>query len=809
MQHLIKNISAELELNEAHAVNAVRLLVDEECTIPFVARYRKELTGSMDEVVLRNLRERYQYMVELETTKARYLKVIEEQAKNNPAIAKKLPQLKEQFLKCSAKHELEDLYLPFKPKRRTKASIAKDKGLEPLLDGIYESAGKIDNLMAFAQEFIDQHKPQVASADEALAGATDILAERVNETAEYRALVRQLSFDTGMLVAKKAAEKAVEVVEEANKNSKKKQLGKFDNYFDYKEPVKNAISHRVLAVRRGEAEKVLQLSIETDTDMILAELTNKALGDAGQCTEHVREWVTTAVQTSYKRLMNHSIETEIRLNLKTKAEEGAIKVFSTNLENLLLLPPIPGKVVLGIDPGIRTGSKLAVVSATGKLLHHDTIYPILNKPDHNKSVEAINTIAKMIEKYKVGCVALGNGTGSKEVDQLVILALKNNNLKDTKRAIVNEAGASVYSTDEVAREEFPNLDPTIRSAISIARRLQDPLAELVKIDPRSIGVGQYQHDCNVIKLTKSLKDTVESCVNRVGVNINTASGQLLSYVSGIGPSLAKNIVEHRNEHGAFSSRQDLIKVKGLGQKVYQQSAGFLRVPDSENPLDNSAVHPEQYPVVETIAQDLQMKVADLVGKHDVIKNLALEKYVDESCGLPTLLDISKELEKPGRDPREDGSRLTFSDDVTTMEDLEIDMKLKGTVSNVTDFGAFVDIGVHQDGLVHISELSDEFVSDPSQVVSVGDILDVRVIQVDLQRKRISLSCKKKQQTPAQQKNSNSQESTRRPFGQQKGPFKNKDGNKQQRNNRNNKPRKNFVPSKKHSLNDLLDKFNNK
>ncbi|MFK7827471.1 MAG: Tex family protein [Oligoflexales bacterium] len=758
MKDLVKKLADELTLNVVHAQNAINLLFEEDCTIPFVARYRKEITGSMDEVKLRDLRDRYHYMMELESIKARYLKVVEEHCKNKPELVEKLPDLRLRFQACKTKQELEDLYLPFKPKRRTRAQVAKEKGLEPLLNSILDQRASLVDLLGLAKDYITpeekksgenalDEKLHVNSPEEALTGAGDILAEKIHENATYRSYVRKVSNETGVIASKKIEVPSTNTAA-IDIKKKKTNPSKYENYFDYREPIHSAASHRIMAVRRGESEKVLKLNIEVDNELIVSELTTKIFEDQ-ETTKEIREWITSITHDAYRRLIAPSIETEIRLQLKNRAEEEAIKVFSTNLENLLLLPPIPGKIVMGIDPGLRTGSKLAVVSETGKLLDHNTVYPIPNKMDADKSIDALKTILELIQKHNVGFVAIGNGTGSREIDQLVIKLIKEHKL-NVKRLVVNEAGASVYSTDDIAREEFPELDPTIRSAISIARRLQDPLAELVKVDPRSIGVGQYQHDCNVTKLNTSLKETVESCVNRVGVNVNTASYKLLSYVSGIGNALARNIINFRDQNGAFSSRTTIKDVSGFGPKAFEQAAGFLRVINSENPLDNSSVHPESYPIVEKIATDLQMPVSDLVGKKETIDTISLEKYVDESIGMPTLLDISSELLKPGRDPREDGSRLTFSENVATIEDLKIGMKLKGTVSNVTNFGAFVDIGVHQDGLVHISELSATFVKDPANVVSVGDVLDVYVLDVDVNRKRISLSCKQPSQNNTQQ-----------------------------------------------------------
>ena len=495
-----------------------------------------------------------------------------------------------------------------------------------------------------------------------------------------------------------------------------------------------------MAVRRGEAEKFLKVSITVDSEKILESVQKQIIGNP-QTTPVVKDWLVAVTEDCYKRLLSPSIEAELRLQLKQSAELEAIRVFSENLENLLLLPPIPNKTVLGVDPGLRTGSKFAVVNDTGKMLDSATLHFELGDKEGAKTARSKVEILRLIKDHNVGCVAIGNGTGSREINRVITSVIKDNSLKDVKRLVVNEAGASVYSTMDIAREEFPDLDPTIRSAISIARRLQDPLAELVKIDPRSIGVGQYQHDVNVTKLKSSLEEVVESCVNRVGVNVNTASYKLLSYVSGIGPSLAKNIVSKRDKDGKFATRGSLTDVLGFGPKAFQQAAGFLRVPESESLLDNSSVHPESYDIVEQIVSDQKKTLSDIIGNRAVVEAIPLEKYVTANVGMPTLQDITSELIKPGRDPREDGARLMYSDDVTEIEDLTEGMILPGTVTNVTNFGAFVDIGVHQDGLVHISELSDKFVDDPSKVVSVGDVVEVRVIDVDTARRRIGLSRK--------------------------------------------------------------------
>ena len=763
MIDILKTLASELKLQAHQVNNTIKLLVEEECTIPFIARYRKEMTGSMDEVQIRDLRDRYNYLVELETNKEKYLKVVEEFCQKNPAYNGKFPELKKKFIACKTKQELEDLYLPFKPKRRTKAQIAREKGLEPLLEAILAQRAALSDLVALASKYITPADSKidatlkVPNAEAALQGAGDILAEQISETAEIRSMVRNISGDTGVLTAKKIdGAEAAAASEDDTVNSKlagkgkKGEAHKYENYFDFRESIKSCPSHRIMAVRRGEAEKILRVGIDVDGERILTELS-KTVVDKTATSSAVRAWMAQVVEESYRRLMAPSIETELRLELKNRAEADSIKVFTKNLENLLLLPPIPQKIVMGVDPGIRTGSKIAVVNETGALLFNTTVYPDF-KPDMTletpKTKQTKDIIANTIKAHKVQYIAIGNGTASREIDRIVRETLKEHKINDVKRLIVNESGASVYSADEIAREEFPDLDATIRSAISIARRLQDPLAELVKIDPRSIGVGQYQHDVNVTKLKLSLEEVVESCVNKVGVNLNTASYKLLGYVSGIGGSLAKSIVTYRDKQGRFTSRSDVMKVPGFGPKAFEQAAGFLRVPESKNPLDNSAVHPERYVIVEQIAKDLGSSLSDLVGKKTAVDAIALEKYVNDSVGLPTLRDIASELVKPGRDPREDGIRLAYSDDVAEIEDLRPGMVLQGTVTNVTNFGAFVDIGVHQDGLVHISELSDQFVTDPASVVAVGDVISVRVLDVDKLKKRISLSAKTNSKSPA-------------------------------------------------------------
>lgn len=816
--NLTARIAQELKFQEFQVHNAVKLLFEEQCTIPFVARYRKEATGALDEVGLRDIRDRYQYLEELESNRVKYMKVAEEHCQKKPELMAQWPALRTKFEKANTKQELEDLYLPFKPKRRTRAQIAKEKGLEPLLTQILEQRAQLNDLTALASQFITAADAtidpalRVPDANAALQGAADIWAEQIAETAEFRGLVRDLSQQSGMLVSKKIDGGSEETAEakpatadtKEKKGSKKGEAHKYENYFDYKESINSAPSHRVMAVRRGEAEKILKVGIDVDNENIVKALKEKVLQDP-KTTDAVRRWQENVIDESYKRLIAPSIETELRLNLKTTAESEAIKVFSKNLENLLLLPPIPGKTVMGVDPGIRTGSKLAIVNETGTLLANTTIYPDISNLDSPKSVRSREELGALVKTFNVQCIAIGNGTGSREIDRLVAQTLREQELKEVKRLTVNEAGASVYSTDDIAREEFPDLDATIRSAISIARRLQDPLAEMVKIDPRSIGVGQYQHDVNVTKLKNSLEEVVESCVNRVGVNLNTASYKLLGYVSGIGPTLAKNIVSTREKNGKFASRESLMQVSGFGPKVFEQAAGFLRIPDADNPLENSAVHPERYSIVKQIAQDLGKDLREIIGNKTLVEAVPLERYVTETVGMPTLRDIASELIKPGRDPREDGIRLMYSDEVAELQDLKPGMILPGTVTNVTNFGAFVDIGVHQDGLVHISELSTKFVEDPGSVVAVGDVLKVRVIDVDIKRKRISLSCRLEggdSRQPQTQQGQEKSASSARPTPRQGAGI-------QPNNNRGGGPApRGKKDDKTFTVNDLLAKFNN-
>lgn len=708
-QLIVAYLIDETSLARWQVSNTIELLQD-GATIPFIARYRKEKTGELDEVQIRTIAERLEYYRELERRKQAIIASIEEQGKLTD-------ELRTAISGCRQKIELEDLYLPYRPKRRTKATIAREKGLEPLADLIEEQRHRSGLPEDVAAPFV---RGEVADAADALSGAGHILAERLNEDADARAMVRRLTREQGLFCSRVTAKHTGTV-------------SKFEMYYDYQEPLKVVPSHRMLAMRRGEQEDVLRLSILAPEEEILRRLKGRLL----KGPSIFREFLEAVAEDAYRRLISSAIEAELRLEAKTAADEGAIAVFADNLRNLLLAPPAGGKRVLGVDPGLRTGSKLAAVDATGRFLAHSTIYPHTGA---GRVAEARELLLGLLRDHSLEMVAIGNGTASREMERFVRDVLAEAGL-GLPVVMVNEAGASVYSASDVAREEFPDLDLTVRGAISIARRLQDPLAELVKIEPKSIGVGQYQHDVNQAALQTALDGVVESCVNYVGVDLGTASAQLLGYVSGIGPGLAKGIVAWRDEHGGFASRRELLKVPRFGAKAFEQAAGFLRIRNAANPLDNTAVHPERYPVVETMAKDLGGDVGALVGDPGRLARLDLQRYVDASLGLPTLKDILAELQKPGRDPRAEFKVVTFRDDVREIGDLREGMILQGTVTNVAAFGAFVDIGVHQDGLVHISELANRFVKDPGQVVRVGDIVRVKVLTVDIQRRRIGLSIK--------------------------------------------------------------------
>jgi len=703
-----EQIAAELQLAPGQ-IRATAQLIEEGATVPFIARYRKELTGSLDEVAVTAIRDRLIQLRELDERRAAILKSLSERNLLTD-------ELKEKLAAAGTVAVLEDIYLPFRPKRRTRATVAREKGLEPLALQIF--AQEAGDPAAWAASFVDAEKG-VASSEEALAGARDIIAETINEDREARARIRTLFFEKGVLRSRVIPEKEAEGI-------------KYKDYFNWDEPVSSAPSHRVLAIRRGERELFLTFHVTPPEEEALAILESLFVKGSSASSEHVR----LAVQDGYKRLLSSSMETEIRLVAKQRADETAIRVFAENLRQLLLSPPLGQQAVLAIDPGFRTGCKVVCLDRQGKLLHHETVYPLLSE---NARGEAAARIHELCSRFGIEVVAVGNGTGGRETEAFLrSLGLS----KDIQVVMVNESGASVYSASEAARREFPDHDLTVRGAVSIGRRLMDPLAELVKIDPKSIGVGQYQHDVDQGELKRCLDDVVVSCVNAVGVEVNTASPELLSYVSGLGPALAENIVKYRNETGPFRSRAELKKVHRLGPKAFEQAAGFLRIRDGRNPLDASAVHPESYAVVEAMAKDQDCSVADLIRDPERRQRIDLGCYVTDKIGLPTLRDILAELARPGRDPRPQFENVAFAEGVEKIADLTPGMKLPGIVTNITAFGAFVDIGVHQDGLVHVSELADGFVKSPGDVVKVNQKVDVTVLAVDLPRKRISLSMKK-------------------------------------------------------------------
>ncbi len=700
-------ISQQQKITERQVREVVRLL-EEGATIPFLARYRKEATGSLDEVVITSIRDRFEQLVELDKRREAILKSIEESGKLTP-------ELKNKILDTQTMGILEDIYLPYKPKRRTRAAIARKKGLEPLAEMIFRQGA--EDPREIALNFVSLEKG-VESVDDALAGSRDIIAEWINENQMVRAKMRRL-------FQLKSTFKSRVI------SGKEEEGMKYRDYFEWEEPASSAPSHRILAMRRGEEEGILSLRVIPPEEEAIPLLDSLVLKANGLNSDQVR--MTT--RDSYKRLLSPSMENEIRTATKKLADEDAIRIFTDNLRHLLLTPPLGRKNILAIDPGFRTGCKVVVLDQQGKLMHNDTIY-LLSESSFSKAGE---TITNLCRQYKIEAIAIGNGTAGRETEAFI----KRLKLPAAVTVVmVNESGASVYSASEVAREEFPDHDVTVRGAVSIGRRLMDPLAELVKIDPKSIGVGQYQHDVEQGTLKRSLDDVVMSCVNVVGVEVNTASKELLMYVSGLGPQLAANIVQHRNENGPFRTRDSFRKVPKLGPKAFEQSAGFLRIRDGNNPLDASAVHPESYHIVDAMAKDLHCTVRDLIQNDSLRKTIDLKKYATDSAGMPTLNDILSELSKPGRDPREHFEAFQFADGIEKMEDLKPGMKLPGIVTNVTAFGAFVDIGVHQDGLIHISQLADRFVKDPNEMVQVHQKVNVTVLEVDLQRKRISLSMKK-------------------------------------------------------------------
>lgn len=708
-QHIVK-ITKELNL-QARQVAATAVLLEEGATVPFIARYRKERTGELDEVQITSIRDRLEQLAELDKRRESILSSLEE---------RKLltDELKAKIDASETLATLEDIYLPFRPKKRTKATIAKERGLEPFADLLWMQESSV-NPETEAAAFVNAEK-EVPDADAALSGARDILAERISDDADARAKLRSLYLTKGVIKSKVAF-------------GKEEEGAKFKDYFDWSEPAANAPSHRILAIRRGEAEGFLFSRLTPPEDEAIAILVSQFVRGTSPAAQQVR----LAVEDSYKRLLGFAMEAEARMFFKKKADEEAIRVFAENLRELLLASPLGQKTMMAIDPGFRTGCKVAIMDRQGKLLYHDVIYP---EKSAREQLEAAEFLHSVVKKYQIEAIAIGNGTASRETEAFV------NKCKlpgAIPVVVVNESGASIYSASEVAREEFPDLDLTVRGAVSIGRRLMDPLAELVKIDPKSIGVGQYQHDVDQNALRRSLDDTVVSCVNSVGVELNTASKHLLGYVSGLNSRTAASIVEHRDKNGPFQSREELLKVSGLGPKAFEQAAGFLRIRDGAHPLDASAVHPERYPLVDTIARDLGCAVTDLLRDTSLRAKINPKKYVTEEVGLPTLTDILQELAKPGRDPRQKFEVFQFAEGVEKMEQLEPGMKLPGIVTNVTAFGAFVDVGVHQDGLVHISQLSDQFVKNPSDIVKVGQRVQVTVQEVDLARKRIALSMKSK------------------------------------------------------------------
>lgn len=705
------HIAHILGLNEKK-VDATIALLEEGCTIPFISRYRKEKTGNLDEVAITSINELVISMRELDKRKETIIKTISEQNKLTP-------ELEQKILSCCISTELEDIYLPYKPKRRTRAQIAREQGLEPLASLLLLQ--REQKPKEAAKRFL---KGDITTIEQAMNGAKDIIAETISENQDARNVVREV-FKREAIISSKVIKK-MEATEEAQK---------FSDYFDFSEPLRRCNSHRLLAMRRGEAAGILRVGISIDGEQCNYKVGRIYLQGKNPCSGYLSE----AIEDALKRLIIPSIENEFAASSKAQADDEAIKVFAENLRQLLLSAPLGQKRVLALDPGFANGCKMACLDAQGNLLYHEIIFP---HPPHKKYIEAVNAVQQMISKYAIQAIAIGNGTASRESKDFITDTLKQCKLENTVQVfIVSEDGASIYSASTTAREEFPHEDVTTRGAVSIGRRLIDPLAELVKIDPKSIGVGQYQHDVDQSKLKKSLDQTVESCVNLIGVNLNTASKHLLTYVSGLGTSLAQNIVDYRAENGAFTSRAQLKKVPRLGNVAYQQCAGFLKVTNAKNPLDNSTVHPESYYIVEQMAKDKGCKVADLIGNKELLKTIALQQYITSEVGLPTLTDIIKELEKPGVDPREQLEEFEFDAHVHTIDDLVVGMELPGIVTNITNFGAFVDLGVHQDGLIHISQLADKFVSDPNSVVHLQQHVRVKIIEVDLRRKRIGLSMK--------------------------------------------------------------------
>lgn len=708
MNDFFDRIARALKLPVHRVENTLKLL-EGGATIPFISRYRKEATGGLDEVQIGDIKAQYDKLCELAKRKETILSTLKEQ--NNLT-----PELQQRIDNCWESTELEDIYLPFKPKRKTRAEIARQKGLEPL--AVLLMMQRENNLPAKVRSFV---KGEVKDEEDALKGARDIIAEQVSEDEQARNLIRGQFSRQAVITAKVAKGK-----------EKEEAAAKYRDYFDFSEPLKRCTSHRMLALLRGEAEGILKVSIApAEDDLCTERLQRQFVRGNNACSQQVAE----AVADAYKRLLKPAIETEFFGSSKEKADEEAIRVFAGNLRQLLLAAPLGQKRVMGIDPGFRTGCKVVCLDAQGALLHNEAIYP---HPPKSEYQQAARKLVKLVEQYKIEAIAIGNGTASRETEQFVTSQRYD---REVQVFVVSEDGASIYSASKTAREEFPEYDVTVRGAVSIGRRLMDPLAELVKIDAKSIGVGQYQHDVDQTKLKASLDQTVESCVNLVGVNVNTASKHLLTYVSGLGPVLAQNIVDYRTQNGAFHSRRELLKVPRMGAKAFEQCAGFLRISGAENPLDNSAVHPESYPIVEKMAKDLKCTVTDLINRKELRSQIQIEKYVTDTVGLPTLTDIMQELDKPGRDPRQQIEVFQFDPNVRTIDDLKEGMELPGIVTNITNFGCFVDIGIKENGLVHVSQLADKFVSDPTTVVSIHQHVRVKVLSIDHERKRIQLTMK--------------------------------------------------------------------
>ncbi|MBD2437166.1 Tex family protein [Nostoc sp. FACHB-110] len=715
MLNIPQLLATELDLKPYQVQNALELLA-EGATVPFIARYRKERTGEMNEIQLRDLFDKYNYLTELEERKAVILNTIAEQGKLTD-------ELKAKITACLQKTELEDLYLPYRPKRRTRATIAREKGLEPLAEFIKSlntKNGISASLETEATKYISEEKG-LKTADDALKGASDILAEEVAEQSQLRAYLRDFFVETGVFVSR-------------IKDDYPEGTTKFEMYRTYQIKVKNIAPHNMLALCRGEAEGILSFDIIFDEDVVLGYLESQVIKTK---VRSIRDFYQVMLKDAFNRLMKASLTGEVIAEKKNYADIESIKTFESNLRELLLSAPAGMKPTLAIDPGFRTGCKVAVLDETGKFLEYQAVFP---HQGAEQRIKAAQTVKSLIEKYKIELIAIGNGTASRETEEFVAQVLQTLDRKPIK-VVVNESGASIYSASKVAQEEFPDLDVTVRGAISIGRRLQDPLAELVKIDAKSIGVGQYQHDVDQKLLKKKLDETVESCVNYVGVDLNTASKELLTFVSGITATVANNIVSYRNQNGAFKNRRQLLKVTKLGPKAFEQAAGFLRIRDGENPLDNTAVHPESYPVIEAIAADLNVPLHQVSQIAEKLKKVNLKKYITDTVGEPTLRDILSELEKPGRDPRAEFKYATFKEGIKEISDLQVGMELEGIITNVANFGAFVDIGVHQDGLVHISQLADRFVDDPKKIVKVGQVVKVKVLEVNEKLKRISLSMK--------------------------------------------------------------------